>query len=546
MNVICKRLFVFISAMIFLLFPYDVFAVTNNVYDVILFWGQSNMVGSCGGHTCTDGKIGEESEDARLVSLGASEFSKQSGIDLEIVNLYTTMGHVNVPVISGTVYEYLYNSNTLVEITKDTKYFGETLYTNSDSSGNVVFNATNNEDNVFAIQRSQGTNMAVWFAKTYYEKTGHKVIIVMAANGGEQIRHFLLHSSSDSNTTTTDKQYIYEAMVAKYKAAIDYLNSKSMKIGNQFHIVFQGEADVSSAQSTGEVQWQEIYEYIHSLLKKNLGMQFGVIVETAYTVGLDKYNGAYLVNTSQEKTISSNSDVLLGSSYPWDRYVPNEEMYYYYDSAKLGYGYNGKYLGATKSYADALEQAKLSVSISQCSENTIHFHSAALSQIGLESATNVFNFLKVNGYLETENEDDNVSGNLFRTFKINGEDFDLNDTDTTYNYMVSSDVDKVTIEAVLDDDSLSFEQNFGPRTVSLEYGSNEIELKVVVQENDIRTYKINVVRQENSDGVVNDEVVKNPATGSFVFSLLFILMLSFFMVLYFYKEKFMFKDKNKE
>ena len=342
----------------------------KDIYDVILFWGQSNMVGTAGLYPS------EKVMDARLTKIGIDKFSNITNIDKEILRNYTKMNHVNVNVKDGTAYEYLYSSNSLVKISKDTEYLGETLKFASDGSLQK-----SNRVTYKAIEESYGTNMIPQFAKTYYEQTGHKVVAVFAANGGEEIAHFLPHNEvllySKSSDNNKKNQYIYEAMVLKYKAAIKYLEANNYKIGNKFYVAFQGGSNVPYIVN-GTMTWKDYYNIfskVHKNLRTNLDLDFGVIVETTYTVGYKVYDGVVGVHRAQESLISNNHDIILGSSYSWDKYVPDREHY------------NGT------NYDLVLANAKYSVCYTPERSNLIHFNSAALSQIGLDSAVNAAKYI---------------------------------------------------------------------------------------------------------------------------------------------------------
>lgn len=296
--------------------PFSVFA--EDVYDVILFWGQSNMVGTAGTRTCNDNKTELNHVDSNLTSLGASKFSEKTGIPISIVNKYTTMGHVDVPLISNTVYSYLYTSNKIVSLEKNTQIIGENLYAHLNSN-KVTFKSTTNASGLLSARKSHGTNIIPWFGKTYYEKTGHKVIAVFVAVGSQQIGFFLPHNDNASSTSVVDtnnERYMYEAMIASYKGAIQYLQAHNMKIGNKFHVVFQGEANVTKAVSDKSTQWRAQYENIHKNLKRELGLEFGVIIKTSTTVGRSG-EAVEIVHQAQNSTISANSDVILGSDYSY-------------------------------------------------------------------------------------------------------------------------------------------------------------------------------------------------------------------------------------
>ena len=412
-----KKNFIIVFVFIFIVYSFMSFLVrsdivgqsrnlsTKDVYDVVLFWGQSNMVGYCGVYTCSD-KTDEADKDSRVGSYGIDNFSKYSKIDKDILQNYTKMNNVNVDIKSGTAYDYSYLSNSLVEINKNTQTIGEKIGV-SVKNGSPVF--TKFQSGTYSIQRSYGTNVIPYFAKIHYEKTGHKVIAVMAANGGEEIAHFLPHSrvlqlslDSDSNDKN---QYIYEMMIKKYKAAIKYLESKSVTIGNKFYVSFQGEADVGYGK-TSKKRYVDTFKEVHNNLKKELDLEFGTIIETSHTIGGSRLKGVEIIHSAQEELIKNNSDIILGSSYSYDTYVPS-----YSD-------YITKYPNTSKtSYENIKKRALLGTSITNCYENTIHFTSAALSQIGKESATNAAKFINNSKIKVTFNKNDGSGTTVTQEFK---------------------------------------------------------------------------------------------------------------------------------
>lgn len=366
--------------------------INPDVYDVVLFWGQDNMVGPVG--KCKGMK------DADYSSIGLERFSEKTGVEKGILDPsrylpehpsiygYTSINHVNVPLnTSSNVYEYSYLNNSLNKVVAGTNTFGESLNVHLDSQGNPYFNSdtkgrvcTSSSDCSY-IQISGGTIMAPWFGKEYYDKTGHKVVIVHIARGGKEIKHFLPHDDnapSDSVEATSSRYYLYEAMVTKYKAAIKYLNAKHYKIGKKIDIVFQGETDAYAAQSSGTTKWSERYQTIHNSLKKDLGIDLSVVIYTARANGTNYYEGVQKVHAAQARAIRNNNDVILGSSYPYDRFVSIQNKY------------NGIYMGRLMPYTEALKQANLST-CNQCN-NSLYFNSAVLSQIGLETARNVVGY----------------------------------------------------------------------------------------------------------------------------------------------------------
>ena len=464
--------------------------VDNDIYDVILFWGQSNMVGYAGsynssscdttpGENCADSRIGSTTNINNNI-FSKKDFSKYSGISTEILDKYTAINHVDVPITEGTLYDYFYynaapggtcttnnykpegiTKEQIVPVTKDTKTIGEFLFS-KDGKNFYVGNC----DAKYSIMASYGTNMMPWFGYEYYNNTKHKVIIVSAANGGEILNHFLPHGDKNGCEngicTTKDSQYLYEAMIMKYKGAISYIQKQGYTIGNKFDILFQGESDANRGKEgcdssgknctgygvntmRGNVEdnlgtdtkyncstlgsngkyWQTYYEYIHNKLKSELGIEFGAIIETAREVGQMYYCGVEKIQNAQENAINSNKDVILGSSYPYDRYVSSWGHFNHCfnsngniqcdllgsGSGPYGRAFNdnnyvfktlvqaqlGKYDISNKDTFNMVVQfAKLSQSIStyKGEDNIIHFNSAALSQIGKDTANNVSYYLK--------------------------------------------------------------------------------------------------------------------------------------------------------
>lgn len=102
----------------------------QDVYDVILFWGQSNMVGFCGLSDTSSVTYGEKIKDSRYDYTNTESvetFSKKTGIDVEYIKNSEKMNYVRIEQADNTVYEYKYLNNTLEEITENTELYGEKL-----------------------------------------------------------------------------------------------------------------------------------------------------------------------------------------------------------------------------------------------------------------------------------------------------------------------------------------------------------------------------------------------------------------------------------
>lgn len=345
----------------------------EDIYDVILFWGQSNMVGYAGMH--------EEERDADkrydyTNEESVAEFSKKTGIDQEILSNSVQIAWTKVQQVSNTAYEYQYSTNSLVELTEETNKIGERL---------CYSNGTLETTGITSFIKSHGTNMIPQFCKTYYEKTGHKVVAVFCAYGGKEIQRFLPPTDTEhiNENSETKGWKLYESIVCKYNAAIDYMNENGYKVANKMYVCFQGEADCM--YHTSKEKYKRRFKAVHDAFKEELGIEKGAIVESAYQVGLTFYPDALTIHTAQLELIDENNDIISGSSFVWDRYVPNSSAYNDMSfNNKLFIDTNGNKL----SYEEAREIANAIVCYP---DNSIHYTSPALSQIGKETAISLAN-----------------------------------------------------------------------------------------------------------------------------------------------------------
>ena len=448
-----KSVFLVVLILCVLCFPYNTFAKAE-VYDVVLFFGQSNMTGYAG--------INENDmiSDSRINN-NLNDYSNQTGIDMDILSNYTAINHVNVPIESGTAYEYLAKDSNMREITRDTIKLGEKIKYN----GNTF-----STDAPYALEESYGTNMIPQFVKTYYEKTHRKLIVVMASNGGEEIGHFAKTFECHDDDQHAN-QHIYETMTKKYQAAIKYMSDHPDKyiIGKKFYIIFQGESDAWNVNANGKyiydnnanIGYYDVFMKVHNSLKEDLGLEYGGIVYTGqrFQVSSNLFDGVVGVHTAQKNLINNNSDIFLASSYPYSRYY------------------------------SFMKENKSDYCISPNDGDKIHFTSAALSQIGMDSAISSVKQL-------------NKNVNWLNSLKINGESITVG-SNTTFKVNVGKDIDKVTIDAGTYHTGLTFVEDFGPRDVDIVDGENTILLKVKYgSQQKLYTIVVNKERNEKNDDVI--------------------------------------------
>jgi len=358
----------------------------QEIYDIVLFLGQSNMVGTA------YNTIEKRYNHNIYTYAGANSvenYSKMTGINKNILNNNgQTLDFVSIKQTKNTAYEYMYLTNSFKEIdsTKKIQYGEDLVYEN-----NRLIDYSKSSKKYKSLVKSHGTNMIPQFCQTYYRLTKHKVIAVFAAQGGVPIQTILPHGDK-RNKLRKSNCYMYEALKTKYKAAEKLAKEKQLKIGNKLYIIAQGEANTEFNTSTNK--YKEIYMAVHKNLKRDLGIKKGAIVETSYIPGNITMEQLNRVHIAQEEIIKKESDIILGSSYFYDRFVPIKSDYKNCNT-KVTKGNNGKKL----SYEEALLRARYSVDPTITNRatgkrNFIHFTSASLSQVGMEAAINISKVIK--------------------------------------------------------------------------------------------------------------------------------------------------------
>ena len=374
---------------------------TEDVYDVILFFGQSNMSGSM--------SIGIDTRYQLNNNATVESYSAKTGIDEDIINQSWVSNYTVTDVEPNTVYEYHAADNSLYDLS-DLEYNGYTA-----NGADITVNKFNGEllyydytaykfytrwstdrpswikENSYSLSNAYGTNMVNEFAKEYYERTGHKVVCVNAALGGQSLDHFAPNVIyKDAYGTNI---CLYAAMSNKYLAALRYLENNNLKIGNKFFVMFQGENEAGANSTSIISEYKSNFQKIKAQLYQDLGINKGAIILTGFYPGL--YNGTSYaqgvkaVNQAQTELINENSDVILGSDFPYKHYVPGEADY---NNTSL-YNYKANMNGVD--YNTALQNAKLVVG-GEYDDNLFHFTSAALAQIGRETAINMCNSMSTN------------------------------------------------------------------------------------------------------------------------------------------------------
>jgi len=118
----------------------------------------------------------------------------------------------------------------------------------------------------------------------------------------------------------------------------------------------------------------------------------------------------------------------------------------------------------------------------------------------------------------TENSSDNYDEIYLDKLSVNSESISLSKSKVEYTYNVASNIDKVKIKAVPQDDNYTvrvngskvYEDENYNATVSLSTGVNEITIKVEDEDNnDKRVYKLNITKGNTTDNTKTNSIVAN-------------------------------------
>lgn len=139
----------------------------------------------------------------------------------------------------------------------------------------------------------------------------------------------------------------------------------------------------------------------------------------------------------------------------------------------------------------------------------------------------VYKLFITNKNNSTETDDDTNSigmelskDNTLKSLELyNGKEkipFTFNNKKDNFDIVVeNSELTKITIKATTTDAKATFTDKYGPRDVSVSQGENKILIKVKAENNDEKTYTLNITLKESKDSdntlsslIINDEVVK--------------------------------------
>lgn len=126
----------------------------------------------------------------------------------------------------------------------------------------------------------------------------------------------------------------------------------------------------------------------------------------------------------------------------------------------------------------------------------------------LKYGKNVFNIVvtsesgvKKTYTLNITKPDNRNTVNTLSSLKLSEGNIKFKEETTSYSLTVDHKVTSIKVEATLKDDKSSFVNNYGPRTVNLKVGTNNIEIRVKAENESVKTYKIAVTRKPDPNDV---------------------------------------------
>ena len=98
--------------------------------------------------------------------------------------------------------------------------------------------------------------------------------------------------------------------------------------------------------------------------------------------------------------------------------------------------------------------------------------------------------------LTVTRKDERSSDNNLKSLSISDAKINFSSSQTSYKVTVPNTVDKITVSAQVNDSKANFVSQFGPRTVELKTGENEVLIKIKAENETVKTYTIKVTKSE--------------------------------------------------
>ena len=153
-----------------------------------------------------------------------------------------------------------------------------------------------------------------------------------------------------------------------------------------------------------------------------------------------------------------------------------------------------------KSNLNLPSQIKLSnVTYTMSTPNIVSIKNGVVTPLNIGS-TKVTMIANTNGgsikeeYLVTVSSLNRSNNNKLASLYLSQGEFKFDSDTLSYSTIVDNSINKVTVTAKVLDPKAKFVTNYGPREVILNEGNNNIEIKVMAENGDVKTYTILVMR----------------------------------------------------
>ncbi len=159
----------------------------------------------------------------------------------------------------------------------------------------------------------------------------------------------------------------------------------NLAIGGKYWVCFQGEGNLDD--NSMNVYYDHFLE-VKNNMHRDIGTEKGLIVYTSGEIG-DRNSYKNIVKMHDIQTrLAEESDIIIGSSFDWDRFISAEEIYYSDDfSTSVYVDDTGNKLPYEIALSKALKITSYEYDFYNAGQNNrIHMLSCTLSQIGRDCA----------------------------------------------------------------------------------------------------------------------------------------------------------------
>lgn len=157
-------------------------------------------------------------------------------------------------------------------------------------------------------------------------------------------------------------------------------------------------------------------------------------------------------------------------------------------------------------------------------ESSGKVYNVVLSDIVLSDGNSDYYYNNISASINTIS-----STNIVTKITIDGEPLEINDGVSNYTYYTIG-TKSIFIDIKLSNENYSFIEGYGPRTVELQSGENNIEIKIKDDKSEIITYNIKIINNELEK---EENSITNVDTGSFINTMIVASLVVLLLILLF-------------